>query len=975
MDSPYTAEEVRRVARRPGCECLGWFSEHPRFDVPKIRLISAPHWLKKALKELPRINWQLYRLTLPVEVFELTQYPFRFEMERAHVFESYAGGLLKMGTFPLRAIPYVHGKFCDELENQWQSLLRHVYLFGKPTSAQRQHAANDSDRDDDDHDSAEEEDEDEDSASTPGLGPAAPVTRSAFPAAETQRLHAGRARAAFRADDFQTRLESDTSEYIDLEKDDWIPSCMMPLTFQAEILSNGFAGEPMATGGTCDVHQVELPGRVVAAKVLHNQESKALVCAMHDPAQLFQQEVQALRRLSHPNIAMMLDSGVTSDGRFLIIEEFVSTQTLLECLDGIDSKERINVAVQLAAAIKHVHDQGMIHRDVKSSNVLVDVDAVGNLTTVKLSDFGLARGVQERAMGGTRFSSRICGTTGYMDPDCIRGDVSSPNGEEPRLAELRELAASCVAEFSEDRPEMAMIQRPLKDLADLAGLISVDVNPTVGGNGGSQVFALAGWESQAQSFSTSCEKCPKGMMSDAWGSIMCEPCGQGFYQDSVGHSMCKACPAGRTTKLLGATGLKDCVCQAGSIEEEGQCEPGFVSHWSSPLQTFRCRGSACPGGAPGSCFGGRQGIVCAECPAETQLVKERGSVVDFSLLAIGSVLLVLFILGCAVGYYLAPSRYEPRASATFCCIGSVGIAVALLQNIGVLGTVSIQWPASTTPMFSAGSVVLLDLDSVGINCVAPGSVSNYTMTLVAIVVVLSILPILAVSFHAERTEHIMAVVRKTEKVLSMSANFMQVAFTTLASLGLIPFMCYEHPSSDLSVLKFPNILCGSGEHQSMQVLGALVMVVVCLFCAYCMWGVVKAPAYSGRNELAKLNFLINRFRPEAWWFGLVLLARGTAVSLPAVIAANTPSLLVMLMLSVQHLYFGLLLCFLPWKASWTCEQGSNPQLGGFDCEWTVGDLVGVLPPGARTWARERGFRASLWKPHLMRSTLSRHSLF
>ena len=41
------------------------------------------------------------------------------------------------------------------------------------------------------------------------------------------------------------------------------------------------------------------------------------------------------RRLSHPNIAMMLDSGVTSDGRFLIIEEFVSTQTLLECLDGI----------------------------------------------------------------------------------------------------------------------------------------------------------------------------------------------------------------------------------------------------------------------------------------------------------------------------------------------------------------------------------------------------------------------------------------------------------------------------------------------------------------------------------------------------------------------------------------------------------------------------------------------------------------
>ncbi|CAK9077551.1 LEAF RUST 10 DISEASE-RESISTANCE LOCUS RECEPTOR-LIKE PROTEIN KINASE-like 1.4 (Probable receptor-like serine/threonine-protein kinase LRK10L-1.4), partial [Durusdinium trenchii] len=1193
MDSPYTAEEVRRVARRPGCECLGWFSEHPRFDVPKIRLISAPHWLKKALKELPRINWQLYRLTLPVEVFELTQYPFRSTVpERVHdvdrmrvspvesldrpaeVFESYAGGLLKMGTFPLRAIPYVHGKFCDELENQWQSLfqpqlrvtavpppkrvhasngLRHVYLFGKPTSAQRQHAANDSDRDDDDHDSAEEEDEDEDSASletpttttvpadepnratpapstlpeatqipempkTPGLGPAAPVTRSAFPAAETQRLHAGRARAAFRADDFQTRLESVARAIWRQEdvQDGWCkallgpgfrkdipgkvdgcaPDRRMPLTFQAEILSNGFAGEPMATGGTCDVHQVELPGRVVAAKVLHNQESKAqllepgfgekedtvvalcwetvalgtaLVCAMHDPAQLFQQEVQALRRLSHPNIAMMLDSGVTSDGRFLIIEEFVSTQTLLECLDGIDSKERINVAVQLAAAIKHVHDQGMIHRDVKSSNVLVDVDAVGNLTTVKLrvckserwEEPGSAlasaapRGIwiltaSEGMVAWRKGGAGDRETDHYKDakkkkisfhwswpkdhPRPTPRDRSvtfCADGKEwegePRLAELRELAASCVAEFSEDRPEMAMIQRPLKDLADLdrsvgpsdavcavcadvAAPLSVwlqlcvaveFVNPTVGGNGGSQVFALAGctdfndkanmecgtqettihvsvdswigsyastqnqfakeyprlaaedlgsmgyageesmyvsrailqaaysesglaldfyksyntthhdpkkyfgsihdvdlselalcnetdlsdrnqmsdyakysgdydgvvnqsdgtfvakctndrwwyapacrhnastcipvftagtgwkaqpmmqwstaygipaalavsgawslflqhvrtfralhywwvpdstfiemlpeqllfarhsanewlagdkktggqgsyvskmvsqnlqskapkvknfvrminfelpelqdlllewrqtgsksdvacrwlkenqdrwkaWipddtnclegfgvvdenqaflnsregavscglctpgrssqeveddkgktyrcaecepgESQAQSFSTSCEKCPKGTMSHAWGSIMCEPCGQGFYQDSVGHSMCKACPAGRTTKLLGATGLKGCVCQAGSIEEEGQCvpcgtgiacplgstledlksnndsdpnlprvEPGFVSHWSSPLQTFRCRGSACPGGAPGSC--------------------------------------------------------------------------------------------------------------------------------------------------------------------------------------------------------------------------------------------------------------------------------------------------------------------------------------------------------------------------------------
>eukprot|EP00913_Durusdinium_trenchii_P003102 g2866.t1 len=272
-------------------------------------------------------------------------------------------------------------------------------------------------------------------------------------------------------------------------------------------------------------------------------------------------------------------------------------------------------------------------------------------------------------------------------------------------------------------------------------------------------------------------------------------------------------------------------------------------------------------------------------------LQEQCTSCNNSLAPIFAVGVMLFVVGCVVAYYASNSKYEPRATVIFCCIGAMSIAVALMQNIGVLGTIPLRWPESTTGILNVGAIFLLDLDGIGLNCLAAGSSGGYVMTVVLFAVAICV-----------------------PKVLSMTGNFMLMSFTTLASVGLIPFMCYEHPTGDFSVLKHPNILCGSGEHQSMQVVGALVMTVATLFCAYCFWGALVAPTYSGRDRLMTFYFLINRFRPDVWWFGLMLLIRSAFVSLPAVIAANEPGLLVMLMLCVQQIYFSLLLWFLPWKA-------------------------------------------------------------
>eukprot|EP00435_Cladocopium_sp_Y103_P018539 s4211_g4.t1 len=580
-----SSDQINGVVTQIGSECMGWFSQHDRSEIPRIRLISAPHWLQQAVRWLPQISWRLYRLTLPWEVLRYFDRSFCLDLPAdwaehlhqsmrlsqplenlnpaAEVFKNHAAGLVRLGIFPT-TVPYHYNQICEELEGQWCTLLRHVYLFGKPTSARRESVARAEDAsepsDSDDETRAPSPDPNDSNDSTGPDAAAASPSPAAAPSngpPPTTRIRCGRAVLDF-CSTVGESVEGDPLDghYTDLAIGDWaiwkpeldfnpegdsngwslatlrgerdqhdrrgyVPTSFlqpmedyrdysgMPLCFEAELISCGFEGVPMAQGGTSDVYQVALAGGTVAAKLLHDRESKALLCAMHDTAELFRAEVEAMKRLNHENIANMLDSGVTTDGRFLIIEEFVSVHTLAECLEsnGFYFDERMKVALQLADALTYIHAEGIMHRDVKSANVLVDVDAAGTFTTVKLSDFGLAKGVQEREVGGTRFSSRVCGTTGYMDPECLRGQgrssfksdvysfgivlldlitgkVCGPENDhyrairrnqaitfhcswpqEPQFCNaLRDLASNCVQEFSEDRPHMANVRLTLQHL-------------------------------------------------------------------------------------------------------------------------------------------------------------------------------------------------------------------------------------------------------------------------------------------------------------------------------------------------------------------------------------------------------------------------------------------------------------------------------------------------------------------------------
>ncbi|EEG26501.1 protein kinase domain-containing protein, partial [Corynebacterium matruchotii] len=169
---------------------------------------------------------------------------------------------------------------------------------------------------------------------------------------------------------------------------------------------------PIARGGMSTVYRCvdTRLGRNVAAKVMHEEYAG-------DPifAQRFRREARSMAHLSHPNLVGVYDFNSDGDHVFLIME-LITGGTLRELLaergampDYAASAVMRSVLTGLAA----VHNAGMVHRDLKPDNILID----GN-HQVKLSDFGLVRA----ASASQGKSNQIVGTVAYLSPEQVSGD-------------------------------------------------------------------------------------------------------------------------------------------------------------------------------------------------------------------------------------------------------------------------------------------------------------------------------------------------------------------------------------------------------------------------------------------------------------------------------------------------------------------------------------------------------------------------
>jgi eukaryotic-like serine/threonine-protein kinase len=166
-------------------------------------------------------------------------------------------------------------------------------------------------------------------------------------------------------------------------------------------------------GAVYVAEQTEPVKRRVALKVIKaGMDSRQVVAR-------FAAERQALALMDHPNIATVLDAGTTPEGRPYFVMELVKGIPVTRYCDELHLPipERLALFVQVCAAIQHAHQKGVIHRDVKPSNVLVAVQ--DGRPVPKVIDFGVAKALHQKLSDHTLLTElgAVIGTLEYMSPE------------------------------------------------------------------------------------------------------------------------------------------------------------------------------------------------------------------------------------------------------------------------------------------------------------------------------------------------------------------------------------------------------------------------------------------------------------------------------------------------------------------------------------------------------------------------------
>ena len=146
---------------------------------------------------------------------------------------------------------------------------------------------------------------------------------------------------------------------------------------------------------------------------------------------------------------------------------------------------------------------------------------------------------------------------------------------------------------------------------------------------------------------------------------------------------------------------------------------------------------------------------------------------------------------------------------------------------------------------------------------------------------------------------------------------LQLGFGTMAAVALKPLMCYKHPTGAYSMIVYPNVSCGFGDHVVMQIAGTVFFTVFVMgFAVLCAFAAWKMPKWCAAQQIARVQsfrFFLANFRFDAHWFVLAILFRGLGFALSIVVGSSLPPAQTALASLVLIVYGLLQALTLPWK--------------------------------------------------------------
>jgi len=224
--------------------------------------------------------------------------------------------------------------------------------------------------------------------------------------------------------------------------------------------------ELVGEGGMSSVYRAHdtVLERRVAIKILHEHFSR-------DPeyVERFRREARAIARLSHPNVVTVIDRGEW-EGRQFIVFEHVAGENLKAVIarEGpLPVARALELACQIARALSFAHELGIVHRDVKPHNVLLDGSG-----TAKVTDFGIARALDsDDALTAT---GTVLGTGQYLSPEQANGERGDERSDQYSLGVVTYELLTGEVPYSGDNL-MAVAMRHVRDPVPSARALRPDV--------------------------------------------------------------------------------------------------------------------------------------------------------------------------------------------------------------------------------------------------------------------------------------------------------------------------------------------------------------------------------------------------------------------------------------------------------------------------------------------------------------------